>query len=178
VLPPRRLRVRIHRRRLDRELAEGCGDLHTDELALRARQLIDLGARGRLARSLRRVVADADRAAPRASAAAPLRRAVVGEWSEALEGLADRLDRRGPISATAVARMLALLSDGGGPLYSVRPTRTMADYIWWIADGLALCPPHQWRCPVVTKVEPHHVAWTCVRCGVLGTSDDFATTPT
>jgi hypothetical protein len=168
--------VRLHRRRLDRELAEGCGELHAAELALRARQLIDPGARCRLARSLRRVLVDADRG-PRVSAAAPVRRSVLGEWGGALEGLADRLERPTPISATAVARMLTLLSDGSGPLYSARSSRTMADYVWWIADGFVLCPPHQWRCPVVTKVEPHHVAWTCVRCGALGVSDDFATGP-
>jgi hypothetical protein len=178
VRPPRRLLVRIHRRRLDRELADGGGDLDADELALRARQLIDPAARRRLARSLRRLAAEAARPALSASAGAPLRRTVVGEWSEALEGLADRFERPASINAIAVARVLALLSDGGGPLYSARPTRTMADYVWWIADGLALCPPHQWHCPVVTKVEPHHVAWTCVRCGALGTSDDFATRPT
>jgi hypothetical protein len=176
VRPTRRLLVRLHRRRLDRELAYGRVDLRNEDLALRARQLTDPRTRLRLARSLRRVAADAERV-PRATVAAPLPSAVTGEWGGALEGLADRLDQPAPISAAAVARMLALLSDGSGPLYSTRPTRTMSDFVWWIADGLVLCPPHQWRCPVVTKVEPHHVAWTCVRCGALGVSDDLATGP-
>ncbi len=29
------------------------------------------------------------------------------------------------------------------------------------------CPPHTWDCPVVTKLDPSAVAWTCSTCGAI-----------
>jgi hypothetical protein len=31
------------------------------------------------------------------------------------------------------------------------------------------CPPHAWGCPVVMKVDPRMVAWTCAGCGAIAT---------
>jgi len=31
------------------------------------------------------------------------------------------------------------------------------------------CPPHTWGCPVVMKVDPRSVAWTCAGCGAIAT---------
>ena len=31
------------------------------------------------------------------------------------------------------------------------------------------CPPHTWGCPVVMKVDPRSVAWTCAGCGAIVT---------
>ena len=31
------------------------------------------------------------------------------------------------------------------------------------------CPPHIWGCPVVMKVDPRSVAWTCASCGAIVT---------
>jgi hypothetical protein len=31
------------------------------------------------------------------------------------------------------------------------------------------CPPHAWGCPVVMKVDPRSVAWTCAHCGAIVT---------
>jgi hypothetical protein len=31
------------------------------------------------------------------------------------------------------------------------------------------CPPHTWGCPVVMKVDPRSVAWTCSGCGAIAT---------
>jgi hypothetical protein len=39
------------------------------------------------------------------------------------------------------------------------------------------CPPHDWRCPVIMKLDPDHVAWTCARCGAMALSDDTALRP-
>ncbi len=39
--------------------------------------------------------------------------------------------------------------------------------------ALILCPPHHWSCPVIMKLNPEHVAWTCGRCGPGATSDDL-----
>jgi hypothetical protein len=70
-----------------------------------------------------------------------------------------------------------LLRDGAGPLYTPDATPTFADAIWSIADGLGLCPPHDWDCPKVMKLDPDLVAWTCRRCGAVATSNDGATRP-
>ncbi|MGZ4324513.1 MAG: hypothetical protein ACXVH3_22260 [Solirubrobacteraceae bacterium] len=43
--------------------------------------------------------------------------------------------------------------------------------------ALGLCPPHRWGCPVIMKLDPDHVAWTCGRCGVVATGDDLGVTP-
>jgi len=32
------------------------------------------------------------------------------------------------------------------------------------------CPPHAWGCPVVMKVDPRSVAWTCASCGAIVTT--------
>jgi hypothetical protein len=32
------------------------------------------------------------------------------------------------------------------------------------------CPPHSWGCPVVMKVDPRSVAWTCAGCGAIATA--------
>jgi hypothetical protein len=31
------------------------------------------------------------------------------------------------------------------------------------------CPPHAWGCPVVMKVDPRLVAWTCASCAAITT---------
>ncbi|MGA3361493.1 MAG: hypothetical protein ABSD82_05635 [Solirubrobacteraceae bacterium] len=32
------------------------------------------------------------------------------------------------------------------------------------------CPPHAWGCPVVMKLDPRSVAWTCAGCGAIATA--------
>jgi hypothetical protein len=41
----------------------------------------------------------------------------------------------------------------------------------------AVCPPHEWGCPVIMELDPEHVAWTCARCGAIATSDDRSVRP-
>jgi hypothetical protein len=43
--------------------------------------------------------------------------------------------------------------------------------------ALTLCPPHRWGCPVIMKLDPEHVAWTCARCGVVATSEGLGVRP-
>jgi len=31
------------------------------------------------------------------------------------------------------------------------------------------CPPHLWGCPVVMKIDPRSVAWTCAQCAAITT---------
>jgi hypothetical protein len=42
---------------------------------------------------------------------------------------------------------------------------------------LRLCPPHHGGCPVIMKLDPEHVAWTCARCGLVALSDDLGVRP-
>lgn len=172
-----RLRVRIRRGRLDRELADGCVCSASEDRALRARQLADPVSCRQLASSLRRVArAESPRTALLDSTVPVVSRFVV-PWREALLGLAERLEQPGPVNPCGVARVLDLVTDGTGPLYNPTPRRSIEEAVWWIADGLYPCPPHDWRCPVVMKADPDHVAWTCARCGAISTTDDPAVRP-
>ena len=173
-----RVRVLLRRRRLDRELADGCAGDASEERAWRAGDLAGPATRRQLACSLRRVVADAER--PRAallSHAVPVHRQAVVAWREAVLGVAERLERPGPVNACGVARVVVLLTDGTGPLYNRSSGRSISDAVWWVADGLQLCPPHAWGCPVIMKLDPEHVAWTCGRCGAIATTSDPAVRP-
>ena len=31
----------------------------------------------------------------------------------------------------------------------------------------SVCSPHRWGCPLIMRLDPVHVAWTCARCGVV-----------
>jgi hypothetical protein len=135
----RRLRVKLHQRRLDHELAHGLDPCELGERALRAGQLAAMPARRRTARSLRGVVAAAGR--PNGlllDPGIPVSRRAVLTWRQGLLGLADRLERPEPVNPCGVARALVLLTDGVGPLYDVSAGRSLGDAVWWIADGLQL----------------------------------------
>lgn len=171
-----RLHVFLRRLRLDRELAEG--PVASRAGAVRAAQLKAPAARRRLARSLRRSVTEAEN--PRLalfSPAVPLPRDVVLPLREALLGLAEHLEQPGPVNPCGVARLVLLLTDGHGPLYNQRSQHSLSDALWWIADGLQLCPPHAWGCPVRTERDPDRVCWTCARCGVLAYTRHTAVRP-
>jgi hypothetical protein len=174
---PLPMRVRLHRRRLDRELADGLPPDGAADRALRAHQLGELATRTALARSLRDAVEVTGRRPARPlSSAVPVRPAVA-ESREGLLGLAERLERPGPVNACGVARVLVLLSDGAGPLYNPMSDRSIGEALWWVADGLQPCPPHAWTCPVIMKLDPEHVAWTCGRCGKIALTDDLGVPP-
>jgi hypothetical protein len=98
-------------------------------------------------------------------------------WREGLLGLAEALAGPEPLNPCGVARTLALVTDGSGPLFNPAPKRPMSEVLWWIADGLQPCPPHVWGCPKVMKVDPEHVAWTCERCGAIALTSDPSVRP-
>jgi hypothetical protein len=173
-----RLHVFLRRRRLDRALAEGSVACQAEHRELREAQLEDPARRRRLAHSLRRTVADAENptvAMQRSSV--PLPREIVLPLREGLLGLAERLEQPGPVNPCGVARLRLLLSDRRGPLYNRRAERSLSDAIWWIADGLQLCPPHPWGSPVRTTVDPDLICWTCAGCGALATTRHAAVKP-
>ena len=133
----RRLRVHVYRGRLDRQLADGLAPETLHDRAVRATQLARMRTRRQVARSLRRLVADAEMPAhPLLRSAAPVDRRSVLPWREALLGLADRLEQPVRLDPCGVARALVLLTDGAGPFYDARAGRSMSDAVWWIADGL------------------------------------------
>jgi hypothetical protein len=132
-----RARVRLHRGRLDQQLADGLAPDAFRDRALRAAQLAGMPMRRQVARSLRRLVEDAERpASALLVAAVPVCRRSVLTWREALLGLAERLEQPAPLDPCGVARALVLLTDGGGPFYDARARRSMSEAVWWIADGL------------------------------------------
>lgn len=173
-----RLRVLLHGRSLDRQLATAESSPATRDQAVRARQLAAPKRRTRLACGLRRVVRDADESSGQAPGpAVSIDHAEVRRWREPLLGLAERLEHAGPANARGVARVALLLGDGASPLYNRDAEPPLSGWLWWIADGLQPCPPHAWDCPVVMKLDPEHVAWTCRRCGAIALSDDYSVRP-
>lgn len=172
-----RTRVRLHRARLDQELADGRPADTSEARALRASQLARESTRRRLARSLRRVVDDVDKPPAPMCARVPVRRQAIRSWGEGLLGLAERLERPGPVHACGVARATLLVTDGAGPIYHSQASQSIAEAVWSIADGLQPCPPHAWGSPVIMKLDPEHVAWTCSRCGAIALTDDQAVRP-
>jgi hypothetical protein len=135
------LRVRLRRRRIDRELADGRGLRLSEAHALRAVQLTSEVNRRLLARSLREVVAAAD--SPRAEwfgSTALLDRDVAAAGRDGLIGLAQRLEQSGPLGPCGIARARVLASDGMGPLYKPASERSLGEAISWIAEGLDMGP--------------------------------------
>jgi hypothetical protein len=170
--------VQLHRGQLDNQIADGFDPDAFADRAFRARQLTAMRMRRKVARSLRDVVKAAELPGPAMfSAAIPVSRSAVTPWREAVLGLAERLERPEPVNACGVARALVLLTSGGGPLYDRGAARSMGDAVWWIADGLRVCPPHDWGCPVIMKLDPEQVAWTCGRCGAIATTHDSSDRP-
>lgn len=139
-----RLRVRLGRGRIDRELAESLPQDGCEDRALRAGQLVAPRMRRALARSLCQVVAEAEnpRLALKGSTALPHQDGVL-PCREALLGLAERLDGPSPINPCGVARALILLTEAIGPVYNPNSERSMGEAIWWVNDGLKLCPAQE-----------------------------------
>lgn len=162
-----RLQVRVHRRRLDEELASGAAIGDSPERTLRAEQLADQRARRRLAAALRRIVCEAQD--PRITLrvlVAPARTAVL-QWSEALLGLAERIERPGPLAARGLAQAVLLISDGAGPLYYPGATHPLGEAIWSIAEGLTPCERH--RVPASRRRTDRSAGFTrcCPVCGAV-----------
>ena len=113
-----RLAARVHEHRLDAALASGAPAETSAELALRARRLTDISFRRELARTIRRVLRDADAVAPPSRVRILPQSARVVAAADALSELADALAEPKPVSASGVAQALILLTDGTGPLFN------------------------------------------------------------
>ena len=114
--PSLRLRLRVCARAgaLDNELAGGASPLHSRELALRARQLVNAKSREVLASALESLCEHAERAAS-STAIVPLPRREITESRASLLALALRLRDPRPVYARGAAMVSVLVRDGTGP---------------------------------------------------------------
>ena len=105
--------------RIDQQLAAGTESWHTPVHAARARQLTSERTRRSLARSLERLVEQAEEP-PRLARAAIVfpNRARVREARPLMLTLAARLRDRAPVTPYAMAALRDLLTDGAGPVYT------------------------------------------------------------
>jgi hypothetical protein len=110
---------RVSGARLDRMLAQGIEPWHTPVHAARCRQLTGERSRRKLARSLERLIEQADEPPRRwlSSVVCPSR-ARVHEARPLLLMLASRLRADTPVDPRAVAAIRLLLTDGAGPVYT------------------------------------------------------------
>jgi hypothetical protein len=134
--PARRLVVRAHRWGLDHRLADGCSAAASDELGLRAQQLVGANTRRSLACSLRDLVAKAEKRSVAAWSPVPICRDAVVPWREAILGLAEWLEQPRPVNPRGVARVAVLLTDGTSAFYNPAAERSISEAVWWVADGL------------------------------------------
>lgn len=114
-----RLRARVHRHRLDVELAGGADPNRDPLLRARAGELTSPTARRRIADSLEGVLAQAERAPRPRTAQVPVSRNAIRRSRPELETLVERLRAPAFICPEAVARTSLLLTDGRSPLYEI-----------------------------------------------------------
>lgn len=120
-----RVRARLQRRRLDRELASGT-DPNTDPARReRARELVGEKTRRQIAACLERLLAEAD-SAPRGAYTSrmPIARTAIRDSRLDLETIVERLKAPAYISSRGVAMISLLCSDGAGPLYGNNPAHS------------------------------------------------------
>jgi hypothetical protein len=135
-----------------------------------------LEARKQLARSLREAV-EAD-GPPRSRRTALGGVKIAGHWGNALLGIADWLEHADEINRLGFSRAAALVTEACGASFDeADESDGLGELIWWVADGMQLCPPHEWGCPVISKLQPERTAWTCRRCGRVSMSSDLAQQP-
>jgi hypothetical protein len=132
-----RLRIRLRRRRLDRELLAG-SDPNRDPLILgRAKQLTGRPARADLASLFQKVLDVANRPESRLRGAVSIQRGSVRAAAPDIEDLVDLLRGPQPISPQGVVMAYRLLTDGTGPLYrDYGDERRLAFVARRIGDGL------------------------------------------
>lgn len=112
-----RVRTRLHRHKLDAELAAGA-DPNVEPLRRgRARELINGKTRHKIAQSIERMLAEADAAPRLPTSRVPIARSAIRDSHPDLEALVERLKAPTYISPQGVAMALALLTSGTGPLY-------------------------------------------------------------
>lgn len=120
-----RLRMRMHRHRLDCLLAAGADPADDPELRRRASELTSGKKRYRLAAVLDRILAEAEGPPVPFETSAPLARGPLRACAPEIQQIVGRLDADGPVGCRGAARLAVLIHEGSGPLY--RRETTEAD---------------------------------------------------
>jgi hypothetical protein len=134
-----RLRARLHAPALDRELASGTAPWRSPLHAARALALTSDRSRLGLARSLERLVEQAQcaRSQSRGAVIYPCREQVMDALPAVLN-IAGRLRCADPIDARGMARLKLLLSDGSGPCYVEIRRNALTNALQEISPWLAV----------------------------------------
>jgi len=139
VRPWDRLLVRLRAARLDGDLAAGASPDATVGLSLRARMLVRMQARRRLARAVQRVLAEAALGPAADRLPVPVCRDRIEGCSAELLDLTRRLLAAGPVSAQGVAQARALLTSASSPIYHRANHDDLRARVLAAADALAPC---------------------------------------
>lgn len=86
------------------------------------------------------------------------------DWRHGLRAIADLLDSSAAVGSTGARRALALVD---ATQRRTLDSPMLSELVWWVMDGVQVCPPHEWGCPIVAKLAPDEVTWTCRRCGAI-----------
>ncbi len=114
-----RLRAAARRSQLTRALAEGADPGARPELELRAAQLTSRRNRNSLARTMRRIVAEARQPAMSRSRVVFIRRGAVLDAEAAITAMIERLRSSKPVQAKGIALAERIITDGDqSPLYN------------------------------------------------------------
>jgi hypothetical protein len=114
-----RIRVAVKRGALIRELAEGADRTASPELALLAARLSGDRSRKRLARTLRRTLAEAHEPSMSRSRVVIIRRGAVLDAADALRAMIERLTSSEPVRAEGIAIAERILTSADwSPLYN------------------------------------------------------------
>jgi hypothetical protein len=133
-----RIRTRLRRNQLDRQLAAGVTPNPLTPLGVRAAQLDSPATRSQLANALVEAVGEARRGTPMNIRPRPQRAEVRAE-AEALLALASRLRESTPIDIRGAALVALLVNDGASPLH--RPaSQSLGDAL--AEAHAALIPAH------------------------------------
>jgi hypothetical protein len=136
VSPLLRLEVRLHSFRLVRALATGADPSAAPDLALRARQITASHELRICVKGLERILREATTPSRGLSAQAPVQRDAIIAARPFLTYIIERLREAEAPRPAGVARILLLLEEGCGPVYSPSPRGTLAAAAYRAADGL------------------------------------------
>ena len=139
VRPWDRLLTRLRAARLDGDLAAGASPDATVGLSLRARMLVRMQARRRLARAVQRVLAEAALGPAADRLPVPVCRDRIEGCSAELLDLTRRLLATGPVSAQGVAQAKALLTNASSPIYHRASRDDLRARFLAAADALTPC---------------------------------------
>lgn len=135
--PALRLRVRLQRHKLDRQLAAGANPNASDRLRERGRQLVTEESRRSIAAGLRRFLDDASCGRVSLSSQVPIARNAIRDSRWDIEEIIERLDAPSYLCAQGLAQLSLLLTEGTSPLFGpATPPRQLRRELLAAVQGL------------------------------------------